>query len=98
MFGSLADQIHHTRKVYRNHKRLIDLEKLYDDATDPVNRAAIAERMAFIIEHQIEHLGVSWLARALTSLRVSTLHVDRAVWLTRSEQAWAQAAAARKGQ
>lgn len=96
MFTKLADQIHHTRRVYRNHQRLIDLQQQYDDSTDPTNRAVIAEQAAFVTEHQIEHLSASKLARALTSLPLGTLAADRAGWLTRSQQAWAEAAAARK--
>ncbi|WP_433651020.1 hypothetical protein ACQP2C_32420 [Micromonospora zamorensis] len=96
MFTGLADQIHHTRRVYRNHQRLIDLQQQYDDSTDNTNRAVIAERAAFVVEHQIEHLTASKLARAVTSLPLASLEAARADWVTRSEQAWADAAAARK--
>lgn len=89
---NFVDQIHHTRRVYANHKRLIDIQQQYDDAADPVNRAVYAEQAGFVIEHQIEHLAASWLARALTSLPLDGLRADCVDWLARGEQAWAEAA------
>lgn len=90
---NIAEQVHHTRRVYANHKRLIDIQQQYDDATDLTKRAVCAEQAGFLVEHQIEHLTASWLARALTSLPIDGLRADCADWRARGEQAWAEAAA-----
>lgn len=89
----IADEIHHTRRVYRNHDRLIAAEADYANATDPTNRAVTAEQIAFLIEHQIEHLEASRLARATSSLPVDVLRDEMATWKARAEEAWAEAAA-----
>lgn len=88
---SIREHIRHTRRVYANHKRIIDLDTQYDTSTDPATKAVIADQVVFLIDGQLDRLAASRLARTVTFLPAVNLREARREWLARSKQAWADA-------
>ena len=85
----IADEIYHTRRVWRGHERLIEQQAIFEEATDAVNRAVVAERIAFRLDSQADHLAASWLARATTFLPTpDQFRADAAAWRKRAEKLW----------
>ena len=89
----IADEIYHTRRVWRGHHRIAESQAQFDRATEPVNKAVFAERIAFRIETLADHLAVSWLARATTFLPApDQIRKLAAEWKRRAEGLYVEAA------
>jgi hypothetical protein len=89
----IGDEIHHARRVHRNHTRIIETQARFDDpATRTVDRAVFATQIGGMLESQAEHLAASWLARATTALPSSAeLREEAAEWFRRSDELYVEA-------
>lgn len=91
---TIRDELDHTRRVWKGHDRLIELQEQFERAPDAASRAVVAERIADRIESQAEHLAASWLARRSTALpSPEGLRAAAADWRQQAERLWAEAAA-----
>jgi hypothetical protein len=89
---ALRTQYDHTRRVLRAHRRIVELQQQYDNATTNADRAQTAEWIADLLNTQADHLEASWLARAAYSLPTPAgLRAEAAEWLSKATDLWQNA-------
>jgi hypothetical protein len=80
--------IKHARGAWVDHRRLILLQRRWDNATDALARAETATKIGDRILSEAVHLEASWLARATTFLPTpAALRAEAAIWWQRADEA-----------
>jgi hypothetical protein len=89
---TLGDELSHTRRVHRVHRRIVDLEAQFDLAETKAERAVISERIASLVDSQADRVAASRLARVATGLTAQARRQDADLWRQLAEGLWADAA------